>query len=518
MGDRRVIGAMHLVEILLALCGLAVLLFATAHSIGLSPDSCAYIGAARGLLQGLGLGTPVPEGHYSPMVFYAPLFPFLLAGVGLLGIDPLEGARWLNGVLFAGNIFLTGTIVGRATGSAFYAWVASILLLISFPMLEVHSMAWSEPTFVFFSLLALLWLSRYAERGGTGNVIAAAIAVGFGVLSRHAGLALIGIGIAALVISARRPYRHVVRDCVLFALLSGFICGVSFARNWIVTGTLTNRPGALQFAGLAPLRGGLRTILRWIWLDAGPRRLPLAVIGVGATALLLHGLAQWLPPTRARTPRGMTSAVTRTALLFVAGYVCFVLVTISFVDASIPFDDRILSPLFVWALIGAVCGAQRLVAHPRWRYWGQPLMVLAGMWFAVAQLLHLVPWMIDVHRNGQGYATPAWRDSEIMAQIRALPGATRIFSNGDDAIYLLTGRLAERVPERPSATEGRQDEGHEVELARMRRRLSESTGVIVYFSRIDWRPDLVSPADLQSRMRLRTLYAAADGTMYGVED
>lgn len=511
----------RIVVFLLALCGVAMLLFATTQGIGLSPDSSAYIGAARELLQGLCLGSRLPDGHCSPMVHYAPLFPMLLAAIGLLGIDPLDGARWLNSVLFASNILLSGHIIKRETASTASALFGATLLLISLPMLEIHSMAWSEPTFVFFSLLALLCLSQYAGRGGDGYLVAAAAAIGLGVLSRYAGLVLIGAGIGAIIIGSRHPYRDTGRDCGVFAAVSCLVSSVSFGRNWMVAGMLTDRAAVLHPVGLAQLQSGVGTIAGWLWLDAGLPRLTLAIVAVGAFALVLRSVVQRLrhPAQHAQrlTTSSLPSPVARTALIFITGYGLFLLVVISFFDAAIPLDDRVLSPIFAWALIGGVCGAHRLATHPPRGRWLRPLLVIAGVWLAVAQVLQLVPWMVDAHRNGQGYASPYWRQLKILALVRALPLPTRIFSNGDDAIYLLTGRLAERLPERMSLFTMEKNDDYEADLLRLRRQLTESNGVIVCFS-IGRHPNLVSSAELEARLTLRTLYAAADGTIYAVQD
>jgi 4-amino-4-deoxy-L-arabinose transferase-like glycosyltransferase len=128
------------------------------------------------------------------MVHHAPLFPVMLAGMGLLSIDPMDGARWLNCVLFSSNILLSAHLIKRETASPLSAMIGATLLLISLPMLEIHSMAWSEPAFVFFSLLALFRLSQYARRAGDGDLISAAVATGLAILSRYAGLVLVGAG------------------------------------------------------------------------------------------------------------------------------------------------------------------------------------------------------------------------------------------------------------------------------------------------------------------------------------
>jgi 4-amino-4-deoxy-L-arabinose transferase-like glycosyltransferase len=508
---------------LVGICGAGVLLFATAPGIGLSPDSAAYIGAARGLRAGLGLGSPAPNGGFRPLLFYAPFFPTLLAVIAVFGIDPLDAARYLNCALFGANIVLSGVIIGRGTESRWAAIVGSILLLLSVPMLKIHSMAWSEPTFILLSLLAVLWLSRYVERGGPGWVIAAATSVGLAALTRYAGLFLIPTGIG-VVISMRRQQslRETLRDCGTFALLSGLLSSVSFVRNWIVGGVLSGRPAAVHLVGTAQLERGLRTFGHWLWVDARPGAQAVAVLAMGAGALLIRAMVDAQPrgirPTQFGMRSGRSSEVVRTALTMIIAYGLFLLIAMSFFDdiLDIPLDDRILSPMFAWAMIAGVCGAYRVAANARRGGMVRALVVIAGLWFVTAQLSQGVPWAIEAHRHGQGYASAAWRGSEVLARLQALPLGTRIFSNGDDAIYLLTGRLADRLPERGSLMSAPDSDRYASELARMHAQLIESDGVIVYFSTIDWRPALVSATELQNSIGLRRLYAAADGAVYTV--
>jgi len=496
-----------------ALCGAAMVLFATASGVGVSPDSVAYIGAARGLLQGLGLASPLPEGHYAPLVYYAPLFPTLLAGGGLLGIDPLTGARWLNSALFAATILLSAHIIESDTGSIASALFGSTLLLITFPLLMVHSMAWSEPAFVFLSLLALLWLSRYVGGGRSRDAAAAAAAIGLAMLFRYAGVFLIGVGLVVILTASRPGRRERVRDCGLLIVISGLLTSLWLSRNWMVTGTLTDRPVAFHPVTLAQLQRGVETIAGWLRIEPTPRRLTLAVVALAAVAFVLHRATRRRLLTPAARRGGTSSPVAATALIFIAGYAVFLPIASSFLDASFPLDDRILSPLLAWALVGGVCGGYWSATDPQRRRWVRPAVVVIGAWFAVAQLLHTVPWLFDVHRSGQGYATTAWQRSEILARVRDLPPDTRIFSNGDDAIYLLTGRLAERIPEQTSPATAEVNDLYEAELDYLRRRVAESPLVIVYFSRM-WRSNLVSIATLQQHMSLQTLYADPDGIIY----
>src|SRR5688572_32962966 len=84
----------------LSVLGTLSLLVITRWDIGTSPDSIKYIRAAREL------SAPEPFTLEPALIHHAPFFSFLLAIGGAAGLDPLDGARWINSVVFGLNIFL----------------------------------------------------------------------------------------------------------------------------------------------------------------------------------------------------------------------------------------------------------------------------------------------------------------------------------------------------------------------------------------------------------------------------
>jgi len=78
---------------ILSVVGGASVLTATRWGIGASPDSVVYVGVARNLLEGRGLTVPFGGAGEALLTQFPPLYPATLAGLGLLGVDPLVAAR-----------------------------------------------------------------------------------------------------------------------------------------------------------------------------------------------------------------------------------------------------------------------------------------------------------------------------------------------------------------------------------------------------------------------------------------
>ena len=118
----------------LATVGSLGILLCTPGGIGIYSDSVVYVGVARNLLRGHGVTYFDYNGQMAPVTHYAPLYPMVVSSLGLMGIDPVEGARWLNALLFAFNIILTGSIVFASTLSLLFPvslladWVRLLML------------------------------------------------------------------------------------------------------------------------------------------------------------------------------------------------------------------------------------------------------------------------------------------------------------------------------------------------------------------------------------------------------
>src|SRR5688572_30685111 len=132
--------ASFLTFILLAAIGTFLVLYATPQGLGLFDDSIAYIAGARSILSGDGYREAWLASN-GPVTHFPPGFSSLLAFVGLSGLDPLRGARFVNSLLFGANIFLLGVIGWKMTKSRIAGIVLAVLFLINYSLFRIHSTA-----------------------------------------------------------------------------------------------------------------------------------------------------------------------------------------------------------------------------------------------------------------------------------------------------------------------------------------------------------------------------------------
>ena len=147
----------------LAFVGSCILLISTRWGIGGYPDSMVYIGVARSILNGSGVRFFNDMGEFAPVTQYPPLYPSTMAAFGIMGLDPLLGSRWISALLFAANALLVAYIIYRITLSPGASLIGSFFALTSFPMVYIHSMAMSEPMFIFLVLLGFSFLALYLQ-------------------------------------------------------------------------------------------------------------------------------------------------------------------------------------------------------------------------------------------------------------------------------------------------------------------------------------------------------------------
>ena len=463
-----------------------------------------------------------------------------------------------------GTVALAGWGAWRPTRSAPAAALAAALVATAVPVLSMAARLYSEAAFLFFSLLALLLVAKAIDGGRWRWAVAAGLAAGASVLVRYAGFAVIGVGAAVLLWchgsaysqsragdgeehgSASTPTRGTIGSRALRAglfLAIALLPAVAWAgRNVAVAGRPTSRLLRFHPPTLGRLADGGRTLLGWVQLDS---RAQAAVAGLGGLIVLLgltlHHRRSLLceagePPAPPR-PAGATRVVMGTWLV---GYPLFLLASLTFFDANVPLNDRILCPLYAPAAVVLAVFAfrlaplaketHRLAAPLAGRLNGGvigrgrvPVILALVLSALVAGLLTLNllgawHWSAATRDRGLGYARPRWERSQTVRALSALPPDFCIYTDGYDAVYLLTGRRVRQLPKTGHRSAGEANPHYDAEVDAMADRLRENGGWIVLFDHIDRDDFLMTEADLRQRFELVNARRKqpSDGRIYQV--
>jgi 4-amino-4-deoxy-L-arabinose transferase-like glycosyltransferase len=502
----------------IAILGAVLVSYATPFGVGTSPDSVAYIGAAQNLRSGQGLTVPLGGFDSQPLTQFPPLYPLLLAISSLIGAEAYATARILSALLFGANVLLVGWILHRlAPQSAWAAVFASLGMLLVPVMLEIHVMAWSEPLFILLGLSALYALAVYLE---TASLLAFITAIGLtaaAFLTRYAGVVYLATGLLGILfLGSGKPNRR-IRSAVVFGLAGALPVVCYLAYNQLVAGSATNREIAFHPVTRSQLWQGLTTFTGWLGI---PNSLPAWLHGlIVLIGILLFGAALFLAvkaKNRSQETRpGAQSlpVMIQLLVLFVLMYGGFLLLSISFLDANTPLDNRILSPVYASLLIIGVYAATRLTAanpHKPLIRWS--LVALAGL-LVVNWLRLSLPTLSLMHNQGIGFSTPAWQDSALLDQLKALPTDVMIYSNAPDAVYLLAGRPAARLPRIFELSSQQENTAYPEEMQAVGAQMIAGQAVIAFFTS-QGRQSNPSQEDLLAALDLEISQQFADGLIF----
>ena len=387
---------------------------------GLSPDGMSYLGAAASLVAGHAPRVPFSgwddADSTARLRDYPPGFP---AEIALLsaGASLEQGGRRVEIVAGGLGAALIVVIVGGATMPAAGVLTAVIFALTP-PFVEDHSIVLSEPSYLVVLLVMLLLLSR----DDTPPALPALAAVA-GVMVRYVGLSLAGA--AALVMLLRPgPLPRRLGRAAAVALPAGIVF-VLWSR-WA--------GGAREYGWKAGFFGtlgeGWGTIQAWIApsVPPGAMRVLLALLGIGLMAVLLR--------------RGR---LTRVCGIMALAFAALLIVSRLFADEAIPFDNRLLTPLFALAAI-----ALGVAVGTWWRTASVVPRVLAAavivLWLA-GDLALVRQQVRELDDDGWGYASRDWQRSDLAGWLRTEGRRYAIFSDNAPSVYSLVHRPSRMVPE-----------------------------------------------------------------------
>jgi 4-amino-4-deoxy-L-arabinose transferase-like glycosyltransferase len=481
----------------LALAGSAAVLVSTSpFGIGISAESETYVSAARNFAEGQGLVAPTRSGTVAPLTQHAPLYAMVLGLCGRFGADVVDAARWVSAISLGVLILLAGFTAGALSNRPWAPPIAGGMVLFSLVILGVYLTALSESLFLVATVALLLLLVRYLQDGGERFLVAASLACAAALLTRFAGLAAVATGVVTILLYDRPARRRIA--AVLFAALScapAMLWGIYAAMR---AGNPVHREFAVHPAGVRDAAAALRTLSTWILPGMIPAPIRLAVL-----AVVLLWLANLLRSVR-------IPATCRVLLWFSGLYILALAVAKSFFDRAIPMDDRILSPLYIPALLAgmlivenAASGAVRRAA----------LIVAAAtlaIAIAVVNVAREASSLARAHRSGRDYTGVAWRHSSVADWLRSVNPDTPLYSNIESAVRFLHHGVIQGLPPKADPRSGRPNPAYPRDLQRLGATLQNAHGVVVYFTNAHEMDDfLPTVAELTEQLHL-TVVARGD--------
>lgn len=493
--------------LLLAILGLLSIQYMSPTGIGVSPDSVDYLSLARSLAAGDGYQVGYRPAHQiEAKAHFPPLFPGLIAGLArMTHQDAWPAAGGLNSVLFGVNIFLAGYLVGRITNNILLAWVIALLVLCSTDMLMVHAMAWSEPIFLTLMLTGLYLLARFLEKSTMSSLVAAAVVCGIAMLARYAAVTLLMTGVFVLFFHRGPSLKRRIMGVFVFGGIGSLPMLAWLIQNMSSSGSATNRSFAFHPITFGALEEGVSTVSKWLIPDFLDTRIRI-VLFVILLGLLVFGA--W----KTRLIAALKTRLDETPfarVLFHYGWIypAFLVVYISFFSVGTYFNFRMMLPLLLCVLILLPL----LFAQARTLPWFRVLLLILLASYPVRAGIKIV----DTHaRGGRGYAAKIWQEGATMNWVRTREGPEILLSNGWDPIYIITGKIAGRLPRKIIYAHGTPNPKYAEEWQAMEDALRPAGGYIILFDDLRWRKFMAEEEELKQRLHLEEHAVFDDGIVY----
>jgi hypothetical protein len=476
---------------LIAAMGATIIIYATAFGVGTDVDSASYLMAARSVVEGKGVVLQgAGDSHSVPLTAFPPLLPIVLGAIGALGIEPLHAARWLNAALFGADIFLIGWLVKRHTGSDLAAILGGALMATTADVVAIHCMVLSEPLFLFFVLVGLVFLMRYVERPSLALLVAFSTAFAAACGTRYIGVILIPIGAAVACFVPRQSRLKKIHLSVYLAL---FVSPAIFwaLRNVTRAHTITNHAFSFHPPALNRIEFSYLSFSTWI--------LPVAVPAILRVAVLAAIAGVALSPIwrrRVTQANSLKRIFDFTLLGLLCSYLLGFFVAQVFVDSNIWVTGRHLLFLFV---IGSLLVISQLATALR-ETSPKSRGVAVGVCVAILALgaLRTSRSALRTHQEGLGLSSKRWETSDLVIKVRQLDPGVAIISNSGAAIYLLTGTLTYPLSSAVSSPQINED--------------LNSGAIVVYFTAFQ-PPQITVPEEnaLEADLHLQRIASTRDG-------
>ncbi len=425
---------------------MAILLFTHYGGIGISPDSIMYTSVARNMNAGKWL-----LGYDNkPMVLFPVLYPVFLGVIMFITrLDVIAFAPSLNGLLFAGVLYLSGCIMQRFTTTSRLYKAFVLLIIIVCPCLtDVYSMLWSETLFIFWVILFIIFMLRYLQKSTLKNLLLIGCIAALSCITRYAGVTLIGTGGLLIVCFSALTWKNRIFHLVLFGYASISLLAINLIRNQYTTGMLTG----VRQKGIVSLHDNIQYFGNVLsdWLPFASLTRPFS-FSLGLI-FLLGALITFIYRVKKQKDYKSFENITTTFFL-VFGWFMVISATVSRYE---PINARLLSPLFISFLFFCTQSIPRIVKFINNKIFKICFVLVMVSLAAVLLFQHYaidtITYKSEAEGGIGGYTEDDWKQSQTLHYLQKdssfFNPVIPVFSNANHAVYFYTGQSVFSLPER----------------------------------------------------------------------
>lgn len=444
LGILRLVGASLLITMLIG---------STPHGLALSPDSIAYLKAAEGLLTGHGLSFA--------SVQWPPLYPMILAVFGSLFAGDLEhGARCLHAILLAVNfILIFELLIQNKNINLFLAFIFAFLLSISEPMILTSYYVWSEPLFIFLTLVDFYLLSFYLNKKSNNLIlleIGLVIVSIFVVMTRYIGIAVALINMISvfLIIDRKNIINRLLRASIQLIIPALIVAFWLAGHRAIDDNSAIERVFQFPDIDLSKVSNGLRTLGTWLYplaskIDGAIAVWALELLGVAVLLLICWAVYDFLNKlsndryliTRLKNHN---DRIRGCKAIFIFLYIVILALILFCYDKKIYFDNRFLSPIFIplYLLIFSIAVELKSVTVRLFAIAAIILLLSSSYFF-------LRSWLLINYFDGVELNSRTHINKVIYREIKTLPRTCLVYA---DEPWNITRYFDEKVRWLPRTT------------------------------------------------------------------
>lgn len=494
----------------LAVLGIAafrmVLTSTSLYGPGMSSDAINYLSTAKHLMEGDGYTNYSGQAY----VHWPPLFPTVLALLGLGGIEPLSGVRFFNAVCFGLIVFCSGLIFSLKIKSRLLVLCGASAVLLSFTLLRVSVYAWSEPFFIFLNILFVLSMTRFLETGKNSWLISAGVVTALACLQKYAGIGVVLSGAVSIILFSRESswYRRLPR-AVLFGILTLVPVGIWLIHNKMRAATAAEFYPDFNMGIFQEITRTLSLITPWFVTEKISHVSRLVIMGTFVCMLITAGIFR-----RYKFGKSMGNRMLiKMAGTYMIAYTCFTMTASVLVNADA--NARLLSPIFVFLILLLLLGLESIsellavVLKKKWLSYS--VIILCCFSWLLSYPLPIIRQKISSHKKYgvPGYNSMYWHRSEVINWLKTHRLDGNVFSNEAPVVYFLTGHTASMSPSR-----GRGRDGN-IEKFKQQLALKEKNYLIWYYK--NWREHLYDLNELSSMFKLEQVAQFRDGAIFRVQ-